>query len=114
MTTALFFRDGSPVPEAQAAKADMGKSGTVGGVGRHAPCSRCAGMGGYVGWPGFTCYRCGGRESMRHEYLVTKVYTRAGLDRAEATAARSEARRGARAQQEAEAQQPVAPTVPPQ
>lgn len=24
------------------------------------PCARCGGAGGYVGWPGFTCYRCGG------------------------------------------------------
>lgn len=23
-------------------------------------CERCAGRGGWEGWPGFTCYRCGG------------------------------------------------------
>ena len=27
------------------------------------PCDRCGGAGGYQGWPGFTCYQCGGKGS---------------------------------------------------
>ena len=38
------------------------------------PCTRCGGRGGAEHWPGWECYRCGNRNPMRHEAVVTYFY----------------------------------------
>lgn len=52
------------------------------------PCTRCAGQGGWKGWPGFTCYRCGGENSMRFERRDHRVYTQEEIARLDETAAK--------------------------
>lgn len=92
---ALYTEDGEVVDLPLAAHARMGKSGTVGTISRRAPCRRCGGQGGWVGWrlEGGRCFRCHGRNSQIFEVVKTKVWTKAGLERLQASRAKAEAKR---------------------
>lgn len=74
MTEQLYFDGGTPLSADQMARVEDGKLDTA------EPCSRCGGAGGSNHWPGFTCFRCGNRNSQRFEYVTRAVYTQAGLD----------------------------------
>jgi len=88
----LYHEDGSTVDPDLAARARMGKSGTVGVIITREPCRRCGGAGGWAGWhiDGGRCFRCGGRDSRTFEVVKTKVRTRAGQDRLEARRQKAE------------------------
>lgn len=38
------------------------------------PCRRCGGEGGFAHWPGYTCYRCFGRNPRTFEHRQVRVY----------------------------------------
>jgi hypothetical protein len=60
-------------------------------------CRRCAGKGGFAGWPGYTCYECGGRCRMTYshaEWLFPADWTDGQVAAFHAT---KEAERAARA-----------------
>lgn len=89
----LYDEHGEMVDWERQEQAKMKASGTVGTVGHREACQRCGGLGGWSGWPGFTCYRCGGKDSQRFEWIPTKVYTQAGLERTRASRERAERKR---------------------
>lgn len=43
-------------------------------------CHRCGGQGGYSGWPGYTCFRCGGN-GVDPKPCKTKLYTQARAEK---------------------------------
>lgn len=45
------------------------------------PCSRCGGAGGSQAWAftGYTCYQCGGKNSMRFHVRTFPLYTQEQL-----------------------------------
>lgn len=64
-------------------------------------CSRCGGAGGAAVWAhtGWTCYRCGGRGTELPK--AVKLYTKAQIDKLNATAAKREAKKQAAREAEA-------------
>ena len=79
--TQFYFRDGRALSEKQNTTVQLGKRGDSGFIIQHGPCSRCGGQGGSQAWrfTGYTCYRCGGNNSMSFETSSPRVYTEAKL-----------------------------------
>lgn len=82
----LFYRDGSEVTAEDLPRVQMGARGDSGYIVKRGPCSRCGGQGGADAWryTGFTCYRCGGRNSMSFEVRDARVYVADKLAKLEA------------------------------
>lgn len=66
------------------------------------PCTRCGGEGGHIGWPNFTCFRCGGTkyDPTRKGWAFPSDWDddrcQQFLDRKQATADRARERREAK------------------
>lgn len=74
-------------------------------------CRRCGGAGGFAGWPGFTCYECGGECQMWYHYRYTGR-TQAALDRLMAGRAKRAAKKEAEHQAKLEiSRKEVAPLL---
>lgn len=77
MATGWFYRDGSEVEPGDVGKIRPTRRADTGCIVRRRPCSRCGGPGGSEAWKftGYTCYRCGGHNSMTFESRDSRVYT---------------------------------------
>lgn len=112
-----FNRDGS---EAEKAPTTIGKSGTHGHYYEDHACQRCGGEGGFKGWPGYTCYRCGGAtRRVNGRYLdpnpyKVRVYTEDHLARLNASQAKRDAKAAAKAKAEREARESEARSLYPE
>ncbi len=93
--TQFYFREGQALTEKQNATVHLGKRGDSGFIEYHGPCSRCGGQGGSQAWAytGWTCYRCGGGNSMAFETYTPRVYTAERLAVLVAAADKKEAKR---------------------
>jgi len=91
ITETLFTRDGAAVDPARTLDTDNGKAGYF----VRSACTRCGGAGGFKGWPGFTCYRCGGVNSRAFEVAFVRVYTAEKLAKLNASQAKRDAKRAA-------------------
>jgi hypothetical protein len=93
----FFFRDGRALSERENLTVQIGARGTSGFITQHGPCSRCGGAGGSHAWrfTGYTCYRCGGRNSPVFETYTPRVFTEARLAQLNEAEAKREAKRKA-------------------
>ena len=101
----LFYRDGRKLPEDMASRAKPTKRADTFTITESFPCSRCGGQGGSEAWKftGYTCYQCGGRNSMGYHVRQTKLYTADRLAALRATAEKKAAKKRAEAKRKANA-----------
>jgi len=92
--TQFYFRDGVALTDEQNAKVRPGARGTSGCITTYSPCNRCGGRGGADAWKftGYTCYRCGGHNSMTHEIRAPRVFTAERLIQVQDAADKKEAK----------------------
>lgn len=102
--TDLFYRDGRQLPEDRASRVKpTGRADTF-YITETSPCSRCGGQGGAEAWKftGYTCYRCGGRNSMHFEVRQPKLYTAERLAKLNEAAAKKQAKKDAELKRKAD------------
>lgn len=93
----LFHRNGTEATESQIAAARPTKRADTFNLDRSEPCSRCGGRGGSEAWKftGYTCYRCGGQNSMHRERWTDRLYTAERLAKLNEIADRKAAKKAA-------------------
>lgn len=100
----LFYRDGRALDARKAAMVRETSRADTFTITEGHPCSRCGGQGGSEAWKftGYTCYQCGGHNSMGFHVRTVKLYTAERLAALQAAADKKAAKAAAAARRKAD------------